>query len=111
MPFSSKVVSQFNNLLNFDATTLGNHEFDDKIAGLVPFMKVNHLFPTASAVKLDRISGLVLFMKAKIERDLFATATAVELDLFSTALAVKQIFLQCPPLTRFIFYTACVNHI
>jgi 2',3'-cyclic-nucleotide 2'-phosphodiesterase (5'-nucleotidase family) len=33
-------VSQFNNLLNFDASTLGNHEFDDKIAGLVPFMKV-----------------------------------------------------------------------
>jgi hypothetical protein len=35
-----QVVSEFNNLLKFDATTLGNHEFDDKIAGLVPFMKV-----------------------------------------------------------------------
>ncbi len=34
------MVSEFNNLLKFDATTLGNHEFDDKIAGLVPFMKV-----------------------------------------------------------------------
>ena len=32
-------MSQFNNLLNFDAMTLGNHEFDDSIAGLVPFLQ------------------------------------------------------------------------
>ena len=37
--FKWRVVSQFNNLLDFDAITLGNHEFDDKIAGLVPFLQ------------------------------------------------------------------------
>ena len=37
--FKWSVVSKFNNLLDFDAMTLGNHEFDDKIAGLVPFLK------------------------------------------------------------------------
>ena len=26
-------------MLNFDAMTLGNHEFDDGISGLVPFLK------------------------------------------------------------------------
>jgi len=37
--FKWRVVSQFNNLLNFDAMTLGNHEFDDSISGLVPFLQ------------------------------------------------------------------------
>ena len=37
--FKWKAVSLFNNLLNFDAMTLGNHEFDDKIAGLLPFLQ------------------------------------------------------------------------
>jgi len=37
--FKWKVVSKFNNLLNFDAMTLGNHEFDDGVKGLVPFLK------------------------------------------------------------------------
>ena len=30
---------RFNSLLNFDAMTLGNHEFDDGIGGLVPFLQ------------------------------------------------------------------------
>ena len=37
--FKWRVVSLFNNLLGFDAMTLGNHEFDDKIAGLEPFLR------------------------------------------------------------------------
>jgi len=37
--FKWTVVSRFNNLLNFDAMTLGNHEFDDGVKGLVPFLK------------------------------------------------------------------------
>ena len=37
--FKWRVVSQFNNLLEFDAITLGNHEFDDSLAGVVPFLK------------------------------------------------------------------------
>ena len=37
--FKWRVVSLFNNMLNFDAMTLGNHEFDDKIAGLEPFLR------------------------------------------------------------------------
>ncbi|KAJ8919180.1 hypothetical protein NQ315_012167 [Exocentrus adspersus] len=37
------VTQQFLNKLPFDATVLGNHEFDDKIAGVVPFIKsLNH---------------------------------------------------------------------
>eukprot|EP00092_Neocalanus_flemingeri_P075469 GFUD01093483.1.p1 GENE.GFUD01093483.1~~GFUD01093483.1.p1 ORF type:complete len:581 (+),score=153.54 GFUD01093483.1:319-2061(+) len=36
--FKWRVVALFNNLLDFDAMTLGNHEFDDKIEGLVPFL-------------------------------------------------------------------------
>ena len=37
--FKWRVVSQFNNLLEFDAITLGNHEFDDGVAGLAPFLR------------------------------------------------------------------------
>lgn len=37
--FKWRVVARFNNLLNFDAMTLGNHEFDDGVGGLVPFLK------------------------------------------------------------------------
>ena len=36
--FKWRVVALFNNLLDFDAMTLGNHEFDDKIDGIVPFL-------------------------------------------------------------------------
>ncbi|XP_018574672.1 apyrase [Anoplophora glabripennis] len=37
------VTQQFLNKLPFDATVLGNHEFDDKIAGVVPFLEsLNH---------------------------------------------------------------------
>ena len=36
--FKWRVVSLFSNLLQFDAMTLGNHEFDDRIAGLLPFL-------------------------------------------------------------------------
>ena len=44
-----KVVQRrFNSLLNFDAMTLGNHEFDDGVKGLVPFLRnqVEDLFAT-----------------------------------------------------------------
>lgn len=38
-----KVVSHFGNLLNLTAMSLGNHEFDDGIEGLLPFVeKANH---------------------------------------------------------------------
>lgn len=37
--FKWEVVSKFSNMLDFDAMTLGNHEFDDSIAGVVPFLK------------------------------------------------------------------------
>ena len=37
--FKWRVVAKFNNLLRFDAMTLGNHEFDDAVAGLVPFLQ------------------------------------------------------------------------
>jgi len=37
--FKWRVVSKFNRMLDFDAITLGNHEFDDNIAGILPFLK------------------------------------------------------------------------
>lgn len=37
--FKWNVTSQFMNMLPHDALTLGNHEFDDKIAGVVPFLE------------------------------------------------------------------------
>ena len=32
-------VLQMNAMLNFDAMTLGNHEFDDGVGGLVPYLR------------------------------------------------------------------------
>ena len=37
--FKWEPVAQFNNLLEFDAMTLGNHEFDNGMDGLLPFLK------------------------------------------------------------------------
>ena len=37
--FKWEPIAQFNNLLNFDAMTLGNHEFDNGMDGILPFMK------------------------------------------------------------------------
>ena len=36
---------RFNSLLNFDAMTLGNHEFDDGVKGLVPFLQNQVVIP------------------------------------------------------------------
>ena len=33
------MVARFNHLLRFDAMTLGNHEFDDGVGGLVPYLR------------------------------------------------------------------------
>ncbi|XP_078036024.1 protein 5NUC [Augochlora pura] len=43
-----KVVAKFLNLLAPNATSLGNHEFDDGVAGLVPFIQ-NASFPIVTA--------------------------------------------------------------
>lgn len=37
--FKWRVVARFNNILGFHAMTLGNHEFDDGVKGLVPFLR------------------------------------------------------------------------
>lgn len=37
--FKWKVVAKFNRLLEFDAMSFGNHEFDDGVEGLVPFLQ------------------------------------------------------------------------
>ncbi|XP_040570897.1 apyrase-like [Lepeophtheirus salmonis] len=42
--FKWRAVAYFGNLLNFTAMSLGNHEFDDKVSGLVPFLN-NKSFP------------------------------------------------------------------
>lgn len=37
--FKANISAVFVNLLKFDAVTLGNHEFDDHVQGLVPFIE------------------------------------------------------------------------
>merc|ERR1711892_14247 len=37
--FKWDLVSQFNHRLNFSAMTIGNHEFDDQLDGLIPFLQ------------------------------------------------------------------------
>lgn len=37
--FKWEIMQEFLNLLPFQAHTIGNHEFDNKVAGLVPFLK------------------------------------------------------------------------
>lgn len=46
--FKWKVVAPFANKLNFDASSPGNHEFDDGVDGFVPFLK-NITFPVICA--------------------------------------------------------------
>ncbi|XP_043261264.1 protein 5NUC-like isoform X1 [Colletes gigas] len=43
-----KVVAKFLNLLAPDATSLGNHEFDDGVSGLIPFIE-NATFPIVTS--------------------------------------------------------------
>jgi len=48
--FKWKVVAQFAKMLDFTAMSLGNHEFDDGIAGLLPFLKnTSTTFPMISS--------------------------------------------------------------
>eukprot|EP00095_Tigriopus_kingsejongensis_P003631 maker-scaffold341_size202020-snap-gene-1.15 protein:Tk03631 transcript:maker-scaffold341_size202020-snap-gene-1.15-mRNA-1 annotation:"hypothetical protein DAPPUDRAFT_42388" len=46
--FKWRIVAHFANILNFTAMAAGNHEFDDHVAGFVPFLK-NTSFPTIAA--------------------------------------------------------------
>jgi len=53
-----RVASLFNNLLEFDAMTLGNHEFDDKIEGLLPFLKNQTVPVVVSNLDLENVKEL-----------------------------------------------------
>ena len=44
--FKHRVVSEFVNQMKFDAMSLGNHEFDDGVNGLAPFLKATESTPT-----------------------------------------------------------------
>lgn len=46
-----KVVARFLNMLSIDAMSLGNHEFDDGVAGLVPFL--NNVSSSVVTCNLD----------------------------------------------------------
>lgn len=46
--YKDEIVSSFLNLLRPDAISLGNHEFDDGVEGLVPFLNKAH-FPVLAA--------------------------------------------------------------
>ena len=41
-------MAHFGNILNFTAMSPGNHEFDDHVAGFVPFLR-NKTFPVVAA--------------------------------------------------------------
>ncbi|XP_071749955.1 apyrase isoform X2 [Lepeophtheirus salmonis] len=60
--FKWRAVAYFGNLLNFTAMSLGNHEFDDKVSGLVPFLN-NKSFPCICAnidvSKEDQLIGKI----------------------------------------------------
>lgn len=56
--FKWRVVSLFNNLLDFDAMTLGNHEFDDKIAGLTPFLRNQSCPVVVSNLNVSQVPSL-----------------------------------------------------
>jgi len=59
--FKWKIVSHFNKLLDFDAMCLGNHEFDDGIEGLEPFLRENTCPILAANLDISRepiLSGL-----------------------------------------------------
>ena len=61
--FKWRVISLFSNILDFDAMTLGNHEFDDNIAGIAPFL-ANQSSPVVvtnlNTSKVPELSGLVV---------------------------------------------------
>jgi len=60
--FKWKVISRFNNLLHFDAMALGNHEFDDGVDGLEPFLRASNCPIVAANIDVSReplLSNLV----------------------------------------------------
>lgn len=56
--FGGNITAHFMNLLNYDAMCLGNHEFDDGVAGLVPFLQTAKFPVLASNIELDGIAKM-----------------------------------------------------
>ena len=55
--FGWRVAVKINQLLNFDAMALGEHEFDDGVEGLVPFLVNRQASPYT---KIKNLQGTVL---------------------------------------------------
>ena len=58
---------EFANLMNFTAMSLGNHELDDGVEGLVPFVKGK--FPSNNDVNIrrERVNGFVTTMAIELK--------------------------------------------
>ncbi|KAK0053503.1 5-nucleotidase, partial [Biomphalaria pfeifferi] len=60
--FGGLPAATFMNIIRYDAMAIGNHEFDTKVAGLVPFLK-NVTFPVVSSnmnlSKTQALQGLI----------------------------------------------------
>uniref|UniRef100_A0A1B6E0N6 5'-nucleotidase n=1 Tax=Clastoptera arizonana TaxID=38151 RepID=A0A1B6E0N6_9HEMI len=57
--FKWEVVADIMNIMGFDVMSLGNHEFDDGVSGLIPY--INNLTTPVVACNLDlsKVSGLI----------------------------------------------------
>ncbi|XP_024941019.1 protein 5NUC isoform X2 [Cephus cinctus] len=67
-----KIVARFLNILNPDAVSLGNHEFDDGISGLIPFIN-NVTFPVLAA-------NLNLTLEPELEATKLAKSTILTVN-------------------------------
>lgn len=56
--FTYNISAEFINVLNFDALTLGNHEFDNGVAGLAPFVTAVNSPIVAANIDLSNESSL-----------------------------------------------------
>ncbi|XP_046406196.1 protein 5NUC-like [Ischnura elegans] len=71
------IVARFNEFLGLDAMSLGNHEFDDEVAGLVPFVK--NISTPVLAANLDSTEEPTLkpYIKASVVLRLSGTRVGV----------------------------------
>ena len=56
--FKWNLVSELNNMLNFSAMTLGNHEFDDRLEGLIPFLEAQNCPVVVTNMNISRVPQL-----------------------------------------------------
>ncbi|KOC68565.1 Protein 5NUC [Habropoda laboriosa] len=86
-----KVVSKFLNLLAPNATSLGNHEFDDGVNGLIPFIE-NAAFPVlTSNMDLSRQPNLAA---TKLQKSTVLTVNGVKIGVIGYLTSETKILSQ-----------------